>query len=186
MAMRKRKYKKGKMTKYVPFTLLKVLRKIKRNKKAAKAKCYKAINKNYKTLDWERKSFTKSEIENSVQDDYFKKFARMVMDKELRASQKGSKATYSKENVEFICFLKELAAREEEVFTKKVTKKRRKVVYESFYFDSLYMGKIKICNYPKTKAEKAKLVEEFLHTKEYIFDEDSPFFKSLKEIKWFI
>jgi hypothetical protein len=110
----------------------------------------------------------------------------MVMDKELRADQKGSNATYSKENVEFICFLKELAAREEEVFTKKVTTKRRKVVYETFYFDSLYMGRLKICTYPKTKSEKAKLVEQFLHEREYIFDKDNPFFKPLKEIKWFI
>ena len=111
--MRKRKYKKGKMTKYVPFTLLKVLRKIKRNKKAVKAKCYVSINKKYKLLDWTKSSFTKTDIEENIQDDYFKKFKRMVMDKELRASQKGTKGIYRKENVEFICFLKELAAREE-------------------------------------------------------------------------
>ena len=55
-----------------------------------------------------------------------------------------------------------------------------------FYFDSMYIGRVKICNYPKSKEERAKDVEKYLHSKEYLFDEDNPLSKKLKDTKIFI
>ena len=74
----------------------------------------------------------------------------------------------------------------DECYWAKSPKVNWKPEYVPFYFDSLYRGKIWICQIPISKLEKSKLVTEFLKTKEYLFDEDSSFFKGHNKTRKFI
>lgn len=173
---------------YVSLTLNEILKQIKRNKRLSKInykKCYKIYNKKYKNLDWKKKYFSSSEVMQSLGDDYFKCFRRLKSDKEIIPIKIDRNYFYKRENVELLCLLKEVASTLEDKFFDVREKRPWKPEYIPYYFDSLYRGRTYICAIPKSKEEKSKLVTEFLKKKEFLFDEDSPFFKgSYKTIRF--
>lgn len=68
-------------------------------------------------------------------------------------------------------------------------KKRKTVLVKQklkpFYFDSAYRGRIFLFSYPESREWKAELLTEFLKTKEFLFDEDSPHWKGMKKVRYF-
>lgn len=64
-------------------------------------------------------------------------------------------------------------------------KSQYKIEYKPFHFDSAYRGDIYLFSYPKSREWKAELLTEFLHTKEFLFDEDSPHWKGMKKLRYF-
>jgi hypothetical protein len=64
--------------------------------------------------------------------------------------------------------------------------KHNNVKYIPYSFDSKYLGKCYLCSLPKTSDWKIPLLTEFLKSKEFIFDERTPFGRPLKEIRKFV
>lgn len=180
-----------KNTNYVPPTLKEVLKKIKINRTRARNKksTYKFLNKEYKKLNWTNDRFLSKDIKPIISDDNFKCFRRLKSDKEIKPfiTYNNKNCFYSKENIEFIYLLRELSCTIEEKFMmKKTPSEYKKTEYVPYRFNSAYRGDIFICSIPKSKIEKSKLVTEWLHKKEFLFDEDSPFFKGSYKTRRFI
>ena len=57
--------------------------------------------------------------------------------------------------------------------------------YKPFYFDSAYQGRLYLFSYPASMEWKVEPLTEFLHTKEFLFDEDSPYWKGIDSIRYF-
>jgi hypothetical protein len=85
-----------------------------------------------------------------------------------------------------ICFLKEVAAFTENNIHYAKKKKRKMPEQIDFYFDSIYIGRKKLFKFAKTKEWKVKAVTDYLKTKEYLFDKESPFYKGYEETVRFI
>jgi hypothetical protein len=167
-------------SRYIPPTLKMLFLRVRSNKFHIKKECYKNINKKYKELDWTRDYFYSKELREAIEDKYFKCWRRMYADKELRPNGRLTDCRYSKNNAEMICFLKEVSAFTEDRihYTKK---KKRKMPEEiDFYFDSIYIGRKKLFKFAKTKEWKVKAVTDYLKTKEYLFDKESPFYKGFE------
>lgn len=179
---------------YVPSTLNEVLKKIKRNHKVKMYNSdfsYNRMNKGYKQLDFTKPYFTPSELTDKLNDEYYKTWRIILRQRELKRIQRSrvvSDIVYLKDNVEALCLLKEIGGLLEQQFhlkNKGPKVKFKKCPNKKFYFDSKYMGKIFLFSYPKTKEWKAELLTQFLKTKEYLFDEDSPYWKGLHNLKYF-
>lgn len=182
----KKEKRKEYTTRYVAPTLKLVLRQIRSNRRHLKKQCYKKLNKKYKLLNWNEKFFTATELRDAIEDDYFKCWRRMYADKELRPMGNRPKIYYSRENAEMICLLKEVAAFTESGIDKIKKVKHKKVKYLSFYFESKYIGKRCLFVYPESRKWKEKPLRKYLKTKEFLFNEDSPFYKGWDKTVQFI
>ena len=150
---------------------------------------YNKVNKKYKKIDWNVKKFRYKQLQEILQNSALHCFYRLVKDKHLRNHNVGQ--GYLKDNVEKLFLMQELMCQMDFKFwvnthNKKKKQKPWRPQYVRFQFDSLYLGKIYICTIPKSKIEKSKLVTQYLHTKEYLFDQDNEYFKGLKRVKYFI
>lgn len=174
----------------VPLTLKELKNKLSYNKKIAKKflkMSYNLYNKNYRKMNWDKLFYTKKDIIDNIQDDYYKCYRRLLSDGELKPIfNKSGENYYCKENVEGICLLKEIGAKLEDNLFSPKGKTKYRVKYIPFYFDSKYIGKCYICSYPKTLEWKAPLLTEFLQDKHYIFDQENQFGRPLKELRRFI
>lgn len=70
--------------------------------------------------------------------------------------------------------------------SEKSKNKSQSVTYVPYHFDSKYLGKCYLCSIPKTLEWKVELLTEFLKSKEFIFDERTPFGRPLKDIRKFV
>lgn len=180
-----------KNTNYVPLTLNDILKKIKKNKGVKienKDFSYRRYNKGYKKLDFTKDYFTSAEIREQMNDEYHKTWRILLRQGDLRGMIRNNNpcnVVYFKDNVRHICLLKEIGAQLEEQFFTKIEPKVHKPEYKPFHFDSAYRGDIYLFSYPKSREWKAKLLTDFLHTKEFLFDEDSPHWKGMKALRYF-
>lgn len=178
-------------TNYVPLTLNEILKKIKKNKNVKierKDFSYRRYNKEYKKLDFTKDYFTTAEIREQMNDEYHKSWRILLRQGDLKAiirNNTHNDVVYLKDNVESVCLLKEIGAQFEEDFFNKPKPTAIKIEYKPFHFDSAYRGDIFLFSYPKTLEWKAELLTEFLHTKEFLFDEDSPHWKGMPKLRYF-
>ena len=187
-----KKLKDDLISDYVPLTLNEVKDKIKKNKRTSKRlrkkSCYLKMNKNYKSLDWNREFFTPEEVKFGINDPYFKSHRRLHIDKEIRPIFKGNykaNTKYAKHNIESICLLREIAANlEEKLFQN--NRSKEKTTYIPFYYDSKYLGKVYIGSFSKTLHWKQQILNDFLKDKEYIFDVSNEFGRPLKDLRRFL
>ena len=178
-------------TNYVPLTLKDVLKKIKKNRNVKienKDLSYRRYNKGYKKLDFTKDYFTTAEIREQMNDEYHKTWRILLRQGDLKGMVRNnnpSDVIYLKDNVEAVCLLKELGAQFEESFFETNKNKPSKIEYKPFHFDSAYRGDIYLFSYPKTREWKAELLTDFLHKKEFLFDEDSPHWKGMPKLRYF-
>lgn len=178
-------------TNYVPLTLNEILKKIKKNKNVKierKDFSYRQYNKGYKKLDFTKDYFTTAEIREQMNDEYHKTWRILLRQGDLKAiirNNTHNDVVYLKDNVESICLLKEIGSQFEEEFFNKPKPTVSKIEYKPFHFDSAYRGDIYLFSYPKSREWKAELLTEFLHTKEFLFDEDSPHWKGMPKLRYF-
>lgn len=170
-------------------TLSQLQKLIKTRKRAAKqgSKLYRNLNKCYKKVDWKRQFIPTSEAQQILDDPFLKSWRRLYADKELKSiknSNSPQDIVYKTENIQGLCLMKELATLLEVNYLRKKVKSV-KVEYKSFYFDSAYRGNIFLFSYPKSLEWKAELLTDFLKTKEFLFDEDSPHWKGMKAVRYF-
>ena len=123
-----------------------------------------------------------------MDDEYHKSWRILLRQGDLKGMIRNNNpcdVVYLKDNVESVCLLKEIGAQMEEQFFGKIIIKPKKTKYKPFHFDSAYRGDIYLFSYPVTKEWKAELLTNFLHTKEYLFDEDNPHWKGMKALRYF-
>jgi hypothetical protein len=123
-----------------------------------------------------------------MNDEYHKSWRILLRQGDLKAiirNNTHNDVVYLKDNVESICLLKEIGAQFEEEFFNKPKPTVSKIEYKPFHFDSAYRGDIYLFSYPKSREWKAELLTEFLHTKEFLFDEDSPHWKGMPKLRYF-
>lgn len=176
----------------VPNTVKEVQKKIKRYRRDAKRKLgkktlYSKMNKGYKTLNWNKNRFPTDQLKPNIADDYFKCYRRMLQDGQLKVSKQGNVFYADKQNVQGICLLKQLCCIMQNKYINHISNKSwTPKEYHQFFYDSAYLGRIKICNYDGSKDWKIPILVQFLKDKQYIFDQDNMFGKSLSEVKLFI
>ena len=170
-------------------TLSQLRKLIKTRKRAAKqgSKLYGKLNKSYKKVDWKRQYIPTTEAKEILDDPFLKCWRRLYTDKEIKPIKNDknlSNVVYKTENIEGLCLIKELASLLEVKYLQKIPKyvKQQGV---PFYFDSAYRGRVFLFSYPKSKEWKAELLTQFLKTKEFLFDEDSPHWKGMKKVRYF-
>lgn len=171
-------------------TLSQLKKAIENNKKLAKRlkkkNLYGSMSKKYKELNWDKPTFLTSQIRDCFDEQFYKCWRRLYIDKELKAYGKSYEAYYNKTNVQGLFLLKQIAAQTQQKYFNKSNKKKWKPKYIPYYFDSKYLGKCYICSYPQTMEWKAPLLTEFLQDKQYIFDQTNPYGRPLKELCQFI
>lgn len=175
---------------HVPNTLANLISQINRFKKMARrayTPIYKQLTKNYKKIDWSKKTLLDSQVKPYIAQNYFKCYRRMKADKQLRYIPiTCNRYKIQKENLQIICLLRQVGVSLEEKYFDKISNYRKKPQYVPFYFESAYQGNIWICSHPKTLSWKAELLTPYLHTKEFLFDQSSPYFKGMRKTKRFI
>lgn len=92
---------------------------------------------------------------------------------------------YLKSNVENLFLLQELMCQMDDDYWHNVHHYDYKIEYKPFRFNSAYRGDIFLFSYPKSREWKAELLTDFLHTKEFLFDEDSPHWKGMPKLRYF-
>jgi hypothetical protein len=123
-----------------------------------------------------------------MNDEYHKSWRILLRQGDLKGMIRNNNpcdVIYLKDNVEAVCLLKELGAQFEETFFDKKKAKPYKIEYKPFHFNSAYRGDIFLFSYPKSREWKAELLTDFLHTKEFLFDEDSPHWKGMPKLRYF-
>lgn len=176
-------YKKS----HVPNTLSQLKKEIKRFKKRAKKNhkhLYGRLNKSYRKIDWNKRQFTTSEIRQNIEDQNFKRWRRIRADKQVAITKRGANYYVSRQNLQGLCLLRQVCAVMEYTYFIQ-NKYKAKIEYKPFHFNSSYRGDIYLFSYPKSREWKAELLTEFLHTKEFLFDEDSPHWKGMPKLRYF-
>lgn len=175
----------------VPNTLAEIRKKIREFKskgRSNRVSVYKQMNKEYKTFDWKQKYFLSKDVKHHIEDGYFKGYRRLVMDGQLKLT-KFSNMNYGieRENLQALCLLKQLCAQmDNKYFFKYKKPKKKKIKFKKYYFDSAYRGRLFICYYPQYYEWKIQEVTKYLKTKQYLFDKDNQFYKTLKPLRYFI
>lgn len=176
-------------------TTLKELRNvIRKNKNIARAKVKKSfyyrMNKKYKQLDWNKEYLYPHQIVPCLEGQFFRCWRKLKANKEIKPqyiSKCLKKIAYKRYNIQGLFLLQQIAAQQEKkILAKKKKKRPWKPKYIPFFFDSAYLGRIQICSYPESRKWKSELLTQFLHKKEFLFDEDSPHYKGLKKTKRFV
>ena len=172
----------------VPNTLSQIQKQIKRFKNKAR-KNYVCLlgklNKQYKKIDWYKKRFITSQIKDAIQDQNFKRWRRIKADKEVAIKKEGNNYYVQRQNLQGLCLLRQICCQLQGDYVRKPYKKKYKAQSVPFYFDSAYRGRVFLFSYPKSKEWKAELLTQFLKTKEFLFDEDSPHWKGMKKVRYF-
>ena len=168
---------------------LKALEKQKLKNNKRENHLYNNVNRAYKNIDWNQNKINNHVAKEICTNTVFPVWRNMLNWKILKFhSDTGCKKDgyYLKSHLEDLFLLQELMCQMDECYWAESPKVNWKPEYVPYYFDSLYRGKTWICQIPISKLEKSKLVTEFLKTKEYIFDEESSFFKGYNKTRKFI
>lgn len=177
-------YKKS----HVPNTLHQLKKQIKSFKSRGRKKhttLYGKLNKAYRTINWDKLQFTTSEIKQAIEDQNFKRWRRIVADKQVAIIKKHNKYFVKRQNLQGICLLRQVCSVIDTLYFKKEPKPTKKIQYKPFHFNSAYRGDIFLFSYPITLEWKAELLTDFLHTKQFLFDEDSPHWKGMPKLRYF-
>ena len=183
---------------YSPLTLNELKKKINKNKRVKVGRndfAYGKMNKGYKNLDFTKDYFTVPEIREHLDDKYFKTWRILLRQGDLKWIQRSDRINdkvYLKDNVEALCLLKEQACIIERNFfekKRKIARNKKKLryrpKYKPFHFNSAYRGDVFLFSYPVAREWKAELLTDFLKTKEFLFDEDSPHWKGMPKLRYF-
>lgn len=149
---------------------------------------YSNVNKSYKKLNWAKEKFNNAEAK-----EVFENTALPVQRKmreygwlKYYPNNNINDGYYLKSNVENLFLLQELMCQMDDDYWISVYKPvYKKAPMKPFHFDSAYRGDVYLFSYPLTKEWKAELLTKFLKTKEFLFDEDSPYWKGMKKLRYF-
>lgn len=168
--------------------VLKVVENKKKKKRCKENFLFNKMNKDYKNIDWNTSKIDNVTARKIFKNNVIMTFDKLVENKKLRFFSVNYKHSgyYLKSNVENLFLLEELMCQMDDQFWTPLQKSQWNPEYVPYYFDSLYRGKTWICQIPISKLEKSELVTKFLKTKEYLFDEESPFFKGYNKTRYFI
>lgn len=161
---------------------LKKLERLKKKHRCKEKMMYKNINKKYKNIDWKQKYLTKSDVDESLPNSTLGVLRKMRNTKVVRCF---NKEFYKTSNFENLFLLQEIMCQMDDEYWYDAQKSQYKIEYKPFHFDSAYRGDIYLFSYPKSREWKAELLTEFLHTKEFLFDEDSPHWKGMPKLRYF-
>lgn len=157
-----------------------------KRRKERKFKLRNNVNKNYRFLDWSKNKLSMDDLKGSIENTALPVFRKMRDYKWVRCQDKNY---YLKSNIENLFLLQELMCQMDEDYwfpSEKSKNKSQSVTYVPYHFDSKYLGKCYLCSIPKTLEWKVELLTEFLKSKEFIFDERTPFGRPLKDIRKFV
>lgn len=161
--------------------------KIKKKNKSRNKHLYKGLNKAYKKLDWNKNKFNNAEVKEVFENTALPVQRKMRNYGWLKYYPNSSmnEGYYLKNNVENLFLLQELMCQMDDDYWRNIKYHSYKIEYKPFHFNSAYRGDIFLFSYPKSKEWKAELLTDFLHTKEFLFDEDSPHWKGMKKLRYF-
>lgn len=161
--------------------------KIKKKNKSRNKHLYKGLNKAYKKLDWNKNKFNNAEAKEVFENTALPVQRKMRNYGWLKYYPNSSMKDgyYLKNNVENLFLLQELMCQMDDDYWCNIKYYSYKIEYKPFHFNSAYRGDIFLFSYPKSKEWKAELLTDFLHTKEFLFDEDSPHWKGMKKLRYF-
>lgn len=168
---------------------LKSLDREKRKNNKKENHLYNKINKDYKKIDWSPEKINNRIAKEIFTDSVYPVWRNMLSFGILKFHPIGNSKSdgfYIKTHLEDLLLVQELMCQMDEQYWCTIQPVNWKPEYVPYYFDSAYRGKTWICQIPVSKVEKSKLVTDFLKTKEYLFDEDSPFFKGHNKTRKFI
>ena len=148
---------------------------------------YNGLNKAYKKLDWRKDKFDNAEVKEVFENTALPVQRKMRNYGWLKYYPKNSMndCYYLKSNVENLFLLQELMCQMDDDYWDVYPPIKQKIEYKPFHFDSAYRGDIYLFSYPISREWKAELLTDFLHTKEFLFDEDSPHWKGMKKLRYF-
>ena len=161
------------------------LKKIQKKKEKMRSKenaLYNNLNRKYKQIDWSKKFLTKKDVEDALPNSSLGVLRKMRDEKVVRCFDR---EFYKTSNFENLFLLQELMCLCDDMFWQKPISSYVKQKLKPFYFDSAYRGKVFLFSYPESREWKAELLTEFLKTKEFLFDEDSPHWKGMKKVRYF-
>lgn len=163
-------------------------RDFKRHKKAKRL--YSQVNRKYKDIDWSKDKIISYEANDILSGKSYIYKRHGLLKRHADCNNKFIHTTkntyYKKSDVEKIFLVQELKCSMDDDFWKNTKNVKWKPEYIPFYFNSAYIGNVWICSYPKSLSWKAELLTEYLHSKEYLFDESSPFFRGRTKTYKFI
>lgn len=161
--------------------------KFRKKNKSRDKHLYNGLNKAYKNLDWNKDKFGNSEVK-----EVFENTALPVQRKmrnygwlKYYPINNMNNGYYLKNNVENLFLLQELMCQMDDDYWDVYPPIKQKIEYKPFHFDSAYRGDVYLFSYPISREWKAELLTDFLHTKEFLFDEDSPHWKGMKKLRYF-
>lgn len=148
---------------------------------------YNNLNKTYKNLDWNKDKFNNTEMKEAFENTALPVQRKMRNYGWLKYYPTNSLKSgyYLRYNVENLFLLQELMCQMDDEYWCNKKRYKYKKEYKPFHFDSAYRGDIFLFSYPKSREWKAELLTDFLHTKEFLFDEDSPHWKGMKKLRYF-
>lgn len=175
----------------------KAIESIKKKKSSLRAKTpvlYSSFSNDYKKHDWSQHYIETQELKKIANKSAIGVIRKARDLKKIKViGKKDNHFYYSKMNVKGLFILQEMMCLTDDEFwtkkyrvTKKQKKKRKKIKYIPFYFDSKYLGRCYICSHPESLSWKRELVTEYLQDKHYIFDETNKFGKPLQIVRKFI
>lgn len=150
--------------------------------KAKDKKLYNTINKAYKKIDWNKQWLRKSDLDEIIPNSVCHVLRKMRNEGMVKCF---NRELYKTSNFEGLFLLQEQMCQMDDEYWYDAQKSQYKIEYKPFHFDSAYRGDIYLFSYPKSREWKAELLTEFLHTKEFLFDEDSPHWKGMKKLRYF-
>ena len=161
--------------------------KIRKKNKSRDRYLYNGLNKAYKKLDWSKDKFNNVEMKEAFENTALPVQRKMRNYGWLKYYPKNSMndGYYLKSNVENLFLLQELMCQMDDDYWDVYPPIKQKIEYKPFHFDSAYRGDIYLFSYPISREWKAELLTDFLHTKEFLFDEDSPHWKGMKKLRYF-
>lgn len=145
------------------------------------------MNTGYRQWDWSKKLIKTSQAKEILKDPFYKCWRRIVMDGQAKpvflGNYRGS-AHYNSNNIQGLCLMKQIAALQQSKYYR-VTPKKKKVQKFPYTFDSAYIGEIVIFWYPKSKQWKLPIIKQWLEKREYLFDQQNPFYKGIEKTRIF-
>ncbi len=161
---------------------LKQLNRYRKKVKSKDKKLYNTINKKYKKIDWQKQWLRKADLDEALPNSVCHVLRKMRNEGMVKCF---NREFYKTSNFEGLFLLQEQMCQMDEDYWKDVQIPYYKTEYKPFHFDSAYRGDVYLFSYPISKEWKAELLTEFLHTKEFLFDEDSPHWKGMKKLRYF-
>ena len=147
------------------------------------------MSSQYRKVDWNKPYLECNQAKNAVKGPFLKCWRRLIADgqmKSFRFSKELNKVHYKTNNIQGLCLIRQIAALQQAKYFRPPSKRKKKVQKYPFIYDSAYIGQVQLFWYPKSKQWKLPLIKQWLNKRQYLFDQQNPFYKGFEKTKTFV